>query len=329
MPMSCEWPNTMTRRQALAGITTALAVAPLGALAAPPTSPIIDTHMHLFDPNRPQGAPYRGPETRVFYTQGASPAVYAKLMQPDGVIGAIAVEASPWIEDNLWLLESAGRSDIMVGVVGNLRPESPEFPEYLERHHKNPLFLGIRYGNIWGYDIVAQTARASFMDGLKLVAQAGLVLDSGNPRLDLLQSLVRISDAVPELRIVIDHLPKLDPTAAERGDYEAVLREIGTRPNLFVKLSAVIHSVNGHASSGLAAYAERLDLLYGVFGEDRVLFGSDWPTIEWDAPVHEEFALLKSYFAGKSRAQQEKFFWRNSVRAYRWIARSSAQRHLA
>ncbi len=41
----------------------------------------------------------------------------------------------------------------MVGTVGNLQPEKPEFAEYLGRYAKNPLFRGIRYGNNWGYEI--------------------------------------------------------------------------------------------------------------------------------------------------------------------------------
>src|SRR5438093_12755242 len=122
-----------------AGTVSAAALPwPASAQAAP--IPIIDTHMHLFDPDRPQGAPYAGPPgvPRV----AAYPERYRKLAVPLGVVGAIKVEASPWIEDNLWVLEVAQKDPIVVGVVGNLEPEKPEFPEYLERYHKTPLSPG-------------------------------------------------------------------------------------------------------------------------------------------------------------------------------------------
>lgn len=316
---------SITRRSVLSGIAAAVAASPLEAWSLPEAVPIIDSHMHLFDPTRPQGAPYRGPETSIYYRTGASPETYSRVARRDGVIGAIAVEASPWIEDNLWVLETAQRAEIIVATIGNLRPEAAEFPEYLERYHRNPLFRGIRYGNIWDYDIVAQSTQARFLAGLKLLAQGDLALDTANPRIDLLQAVVRISDVVPELRIVINHLPKLEPTAAEAADYAAVLREISQRPNLFVKLSAVIHAVGGRASTKLVDHKDRLDMLWDLFGDDRVMFGSDWPTIEWDAPVHSEFAIMRAYLAGKVCAQHEKFFWRNSMKAYKWTPRTEAQ----
>jgi predicted TIM-barrel fold metal-dependent hydrolase len=189
-----------------------------------PTIPIIDSHIHLFDPSRPQGAPYSGPPSPGRTPIAAYPERYRRLAAPLGVVGAIKVEASPWIEDNLWVLEVAQRDPIIVGVVGNLEPEKPEFPEYLERCHKNPLFRGIRYGNLWGRDITKQSSNPDFTGGLKRLAEADLVMDTANPRVPLLEAVLRISDAVPALRIVIDHLPALDPAEADRAAYDAARR---------------------------------------------------------------------------------------------------------
>ena len=110
--------------------------------------PIIDTHIHLFDPTRPQGAPYTGPPG--VPVEPSLPPRYRRLATPLGIVGAIKVEASPWVEDNLWVLEVAERDTIVVGVVGNLEPDKPDFADMLERYHKNRLFRGIRYGNLWG-----------------------------------------------------------------------------------------------------------------------------------------------------------------------------------
>ena len=189
---------------------------PFDGRAAPATAiPIIDTHIHLFDPTRPQGAPYSGPGGAA--TAATLPAAaYRRLAAPLGIVGAIKIEASPWIEDNLWVLEVAERDTIVVGVVGNLEPDKPDLPRCSARYHKNPLFRGIRYGNLWGRDITAQANNPAFIDGLKLLAQADLVLDTANPRVDLLQAIVKITDRIPDLRVVIDHLPSLDPTPGSR-----------------------------------------------------------------------------------------------------------------
>ena len=306
-----------------AAAAAAAAAVPWPSEAQAPAIPIIDTHIHLYDPDRPQGAPYAGPPgvPRI----AAYPERYRKLAVPLGVVGAIKVEASPWIEDNLWVLEVAQNDPIIVGVVGNLEPDKPEFPEYLERYHKNRLFRGIRYGNLWGRDVTKQSANPDFISGLKRLAEADLVLDTANPRVPLLEAMVRISDAVPALRVVLDHLPALDPAEADRAAYDAALLELGKRPQIFVKLSEIIHRVNGQVSTDLGAYRARLDRLIGVFGQDRILFGSDWPNSDGVAPVDKIFAIAKEYFLAQPRAVAEKYFWRNSAAAYKWIRRDASQ----
>ena len=69
--------------------------------------------------------------------------------------------------------------------------------------------------------------------------------------------------------------------------------------------------------------------LYGIFGEDRVLYGSDWPNSDQWAPYPKVLGLVRGYFDGKSRAAQEKYFWKNSVAAYRWVKRESGQPKMA
>jgi L-fuconolactonase len=321
----------MDRRDFLTGIG-AVAVAGAPRVQATPAQrassvsavPIIDTHIHLFDPTRPQGAPYSGP-------RGGGPPVpslpagYRRVAEPLGIVGAIHVEASPWIEDNLWVLQIAQTDTVVVGVIGNLEPDKPEFAEYLERYHKNPLFLGIRYGNLWGRDFTKQAENPAFIGGLKLLAQAGLTLDTANPQVALLEGIVRVTDQVPNLRVVLDHLPSLDPTEEQRPAYEKVVAEIGKRPQIYVKLSAVAHRINGQVSLDVNTYRDRLDYLIGVFGEDRIIFGSDYPNSDGVAPVDKVVGVVKEYFSTKPRSLQEKYFWKNSVAAYHWLKREPRQ----
>ena len=111
------------------------------------------------------------------------------------------MEASPWVEDNLWVLMIIENEPMIVGMVGNLDPAKPEFREYLERYHRNKLFLGIRYGNIWeGHNLVTAIDNSAFIATMKVFAQTGLTLEVANPRLDLIDATVRLTDKVPELR---------------------------------------------------------------------------------------------------------------------------------
>jgi predicted TIM-barrel fold metal-dependent hydrolase len=297
-----------------------------GAGAQSAGIPIIDTHIHLFDPRRPQGVPWPDKNNRVLY-QPALPERYRKIASPLGIVGAIEVECSPWLEDNQWVLDVAAKDKIIVGTVGNLEPGDPEFRKHLDRFHRNPLFLGIRYGSLWGRDIGAQLSKAEFVAGLKALAEAGLSLDVAGPSPPVIAAALRVSDLAPNLRIVIDHLPQAaaPKEPAARRAFDANVRELGARPRVYVKLSEVLHRVDGKVPTDVSFYKAKLDELCGIFGEDRVIYGSDWPNSDQWAPYDQVLRVVSGYFAAKDRVTAEKYFWKNSIAAYGWVKRAPEQ----
>jgi len=122
------------------------------------------------------------------------------------------VEASPWVEDNLWILERANSDPLFVGVVGSLDPSKPDFAEYLNRFSKDPLWRGIRYARVWQMDGGKQVLKPGMAEGLKLLAQAGQTLDMANPSFDLLRGAL--------LAMVVDprwKTPSSSPRRIGRG----------------------------------------------------------------------------------------------------------------
>jgi predicted TIM-barrel fold metal-dependent hydrolase len=305
-------------------ITSVAAMA--GASRAADPIPIIDTHIHLFDPTRPEGVPWPPKDNAVLY-KPALPDRLRKIAGPLGVVGAIKVEASPWIGDNQWVLDVIEKDPFMVGMVGNLEPGKPDFRAHLDRLHKNKLFLGIRYGNLWGRDLAADLANPDFVAGLKALAAAGLELDSAGPNPDLLKAILRVNDLVPDLRIVVDHLPQMNPPteAPAQRELDATLREIAKRPRIYFKVSEVYRRVDGKIPTDLDFYRPRIDQMWDLFGEDRLLYGSDWPNSDNWKPYPEVLRLVQEYFAAKGRTAAEKFFWKNSISAYRWVKRDASQ----
>jgi L-fucono-1,5-lactonase len=158
--------------------------------------PIIDTHIHLFDPTRPQGVPWPNKDNKILY-KPALPGRYRKIAAPLGIVGAIEVEASPWLEDNQWVLDVAAKDTIVVGTVGDLEPGKPDFRKHLERFHRNPMFRGIRYGNLWGRSLGAEMPKPAFISDLKALAEAGLELDTANQTPVLISDTARLTDRVP------------------------------------------------------------------------------------------------------------------------------------
>lgn len=314
----------ISRRDMLrSGVCVAGALASVGTFASvQPAMPVIDTHIHLFDPTRPGGIPWPEPSDTVLF-KPALPDRYQKVARDFGVVGAIAIEASPLPKDNDWLLATARKNPLIVGIVGDLVPDAPDFGSELERLQRDPLLLGLRYGNLWKRNLVVDIDRAGFVDGLKLLSQVNLVFESANPTPALIDTLASIAERLPDLTIVIDHLPHATipakPTA--RTAYIESLRRLGGANRVFVKLSEIPFEQDGKVANNVGAYKEVLDELWQIFGEHKTMFGSDWPNSDRVLPYLETASILKNYAAGKSRIAQENLFWRNSIEAYRWHPR--------
>ncbi len=292
----------------------------------PDTEPVLDAHIHLFDPTRLGGVPWPRPDDTVVY-KPALPERYAALSAPFGVRGAIAIEASPLLSDNDWLLGVVERHPIMAGAIGDLVPTDPNYRRELERLHRNPLFLGIRYGNLWNRDLAADLDKPGFIEGVKDLAAAGLVFESANPDPRLIKALREVGERVTGLTIVIDHLPhgRVPTEAAARAAYEADLRALAERPRVFVKLSEIPVPANDKLITDVGYYRAALDAIWDVFGEDRVLFGSDWPNSDHVASYAETFRLVRAYMAEKTAWARRRYYWENSIVAYRWRPRRAKQ----
>ena len=146
----------------------------------------------------------------------------------------------------------------------------------------------------------------------------------------LMTANVMLADAIPNLRIIMDHLPSFDPTPDGQAAYEAVVKEMAARPNIFVKLTEVYHPRldNNQVVGDYMPLRDRLEYLYGMFGEDRVMFGTDYPNSYGVATISEEIGLMKKFFSTKTRAQSEKYFWRNAARIYKYVKRAADQPNL-
>ena len=292
--------NDLGRRELIAGL------AGTAAYAAPASPRILDTHIHLFDPTRPKGVPWPPKDNKKLYLP-ALPPRFRKLVDGLNVSGAIEVECSPWFEDNQWVLDVAAKDKLIVGMIGNLEPAALDFGIQLDRLRKNPLYLGIRYGYLWDRDLRARLAEPRFREGLKRLADASLTLDSANPSKKLIEDLIRVKDLQPKLRVVLDHLPRL-----ERPDQAMTeLREFAKRPDVWVKVSGVVPH-----------HPERLAMIYDLFGPDRLLYGSDWPNSDNYGSYQEGLAIVKAFFEKKGGEAAEKYFYRNSQAAYRWKQRA-------
>ncbi len=282
---------------------------------APDVAPVLDAHIHLFDPTRPGGIPWPAPEDAVLY-RPALPERFAALACRLGVRAAIAVEASPLRADNDWLLATAAGDRRIVGVVASLDPAAQDFPRELARLRAHPLLVGIRSGNLWGRDLARAVADARTLDHLRLLADSGLTLDVANPDCALLEAVVAVAERIPELRIVVDHLPAWDGLGNGHERCMALLAALGRCPGVYAKISEIPRRVGGSIPGDPEFYRPLLEQICAAVDEDHLIFGSDWPNSDRWLPYAETFALARGCMGGLSLRARRKFFWSNALAAY-------------
>jgi L-fuconolactonase len=272
-----------------------------------PQQPVIDTHVHFYDPTRPQGVPWPSKTETLLY-KPVLPKAYQSMVAPLGVKGSVVVEASAWKEDNQWVLDLAKDNPIIVALVGHLEPGGESFRSDLKRFSKDRLFRGIRVGGS------AIRNDKEFIDAMRALADADLSLDAIGPAA-MLPVLLAVTDRVPNLRVIINHMPVEPAGWQTTGE----LRELAKRPQVFSKVSGVLKP---ELPANVKAYKPALDEIWNLFGPDRVVYGSNWPVSDKLAPYGTVFQVMRDYLATRSAIDARKYFFDNSRACYKWIERT-------
>lgn len=298
----------MTRRDAL--------LAPLALAIVDDKPAIIDTHTHFYDPTRPEGVPWPGKGDKVLY-RPVLPAEFKKLAVPHGVTGTVVVEASSRLEDNQWLLDIAKDEPFLAGIVGRLAPDDAKFIQHLERFAKNPRFRGIRWNEAETRDGLKNAAVG---DRLKALSDTGLTLDlNGGPEVHHVAA--DLAGKFPKLKIVINHMgnPRMDGKPPSEAWLKAIKASSAAGKNVWCKLSAL---VDGTGKSGRKAptdaafYKPTFDSLWEAFGEDRLVYGSNWPVSDLYARYATVFDLAAGFVKPKGAVAFAKVFGANAQSAY-------------
>ena len=270
---------------------------------------LVDTHIHLYDPFRKGGTPWPEPDDEVLYHTTRAERWLERAI-PVGVDGAIVVECSEWVEDNQWVLDLADDEPRLFGLVGNLDANDDRFAEHLARFARHPVFRGIRARG-WNPDNT---------DRLRLLAERDLTLDLG-----LDDRTIGIATAIPNLRIVINHCANVamdgDPP---NPDHTEFLHRVAEHENVFCKLSGMmdLRCTIRPAPTTLDHYVPYLNILWEAFGEDRMIFGSDWPVSDGSQRSYADvLELAQAYVATKPASAEAKVFSENARVAYKWEER--------
>ena len=293
---------------------------------------IVDTHQHLWDLERLK-LPWleNVPELKKKHL----PAHYLKASEGTGINRSIYMEVDAHadhkqkeIEDMTMLCKS--EDEIMQGMVISANPGDSGFSKFLEINSGNHFIKGIRQVLHTPEQPVKYCLSTQFRKGIRELGKRGLLFDICIRPAEI-KDAVELCRQNPETIFMLDHCGNADPYVVNgqrnrdishpdstffhtRESWQEGIQNLGRLENVYCKISGIIsRAETGWNSETLAP---TVNACLDAFGEDRVVFGGDWPVCNLGASLSEWVAALREIVKNRPETLQKKLFHTNAERLY-------------
>lgn len=279
--------------------------------------PIIDAHVHLWNPDqfgmpwledipalrRPYGLQEYREQTRglsiigmVYVEVGVDP---QQTLREAHHIVELAQE-----EPRLQAIVAAAPVEQGTGVCGHLEALIA----------LSPLVKGVRR-NIQDEAEPDFCLRPDFVEGVRLLAEYGLSFDLCMKHWQL-RSVVELVRHCPDTVFILDHVGKPAIKDYALDPWREHLAQLAALPNVWCKISGLVTEADLQrwTPDDLAPY---LAYALEVFGEDRVVFGGDWPVLLLASSYDRWIKTLDSLTRHLSAEAKRKLWAENARHFYR------------
>ncbi len=222
-------------------------------------------------------------------------------------------------EFNDWIFEHAKKSDLVCGYTAREDLTSSTFLKRHKQYAKTGYLNGYRFrsGELGGY-LSDETARKH----LRRLEKEGMVVDLLiNP--DYAPDAIQLAREFPKLKIVINHCfnarmenGKVDET------WTKAVRDCAAFPNVHMKISSILNFAGTEpfvesAPTEMEYYLPVLEPCFEAFGEDRVIFATNWGVSAHYGKVDHVVRIVNEFLATKGEAAVKKGMRENAIRVYR------------
>jgi L-fuconolactonase len=283
-----------------------------------PNFPIIDAHVHLYDPKAIR-FPWMDGVPKLNAPHGLSE--YTRLTAGVEVDGLVFIEVDAGegqhLEEARWV-EAHGAADPRLrGIVASMPLERgpSAVAADLDAFARLPHARGVRrliqdHANEPGWAL-----REPFVEAVRSLAghELGFDLCIRHTQLRDVTELVR---RCPEIRFVLDHIGKPGIAAGVTEPWRTELRALAAERNVVCKISGVVTEAD-HAGWTYDEVAPYVAHAIDCFGFDRVMFGGDWPVSELATSYRRWVDVVDRVTAGASETDLRKLYRETAIAFYR------------
>jgi len=278
--------------------------------------PIVDTHLHLWDPDHLRYPWLKGNEllNRRYlldeYRQATGPVDVGKM-----VFLQCECDPAQFLDEAAWVTELAAADPRIQGIVPWAPLELGDAARpALEELARNPLIKGIRRIIQFEPDMDF-CLRPEFVRGVQALPDYGFNFDICINHLQLANT-IRMVAQCPNVQFILDHIGKPDIRGQIFEPWATQLRELAQFPNVWCKMSGLVTEAD-HQRWTPADLRPYIQQVIDCFGFERVIYGGDWP-VAYQATEYPRWVhTLMDAVAGCTPAQLRQLFRDNAISFYR------------
>jgi L-fuconolactonase len=269
----------------------------------------IDAHIHLYDPSvHDYGWP--PPDWKIHRRVG--PDDFKSVAEALGITRAVVVACSTDPGQLEYVLDAYHDDPRIAAFIGASAPNNPDFITQYDRFCAYPKFRGFRF------HCMEAPSEQAMRNIAHLTGKSANVMEFlGDVRgVGAMRGLIA---AHPDVTFVIEHFARVrtDAETVSR-DFVQLLDDMAEFAHVCIKTSALLPlALSTPAPTDSIRYAPVLEAAYRAFGEDRCLFGSDWPLLEMKGEYATAVQATEAFFAAKSAEALDKVMRLNAMRVYK------------
>lgn len=289
--------------------------------------PKIDTHQHLWDLKQFQ-PPWLSTAPKVL-SHSYVTSDYVEATRGLNIVRAVYMEVDVAPADqnreaqHVMEISQSNQHPTCAGIISG-RPDSDEFEGYIRQYADSKYVRGVRQVLHVDSAKPGLCLKPQFVKSVQLLGQLGKTYDLCMRPTEL-SDAARLAEQCPDTSLILDHCGNADPKAFLRNSAEAPWHDVDVwkrglaafakRENAYCKISGIVaRAPQGWNADHLAPI---IDYCLETFGNDRVVFGSDWPVCLLGGPLAAWVSALNEVIAHRSTEDKRKLFHDNAIRIYR------------
>jgi L-fuconolactonase len=237
---------------------------------------VVDSHVHVWDPAQASypwlvGAPAE--IGRAFTLPEVLPDLDAA-----GVDSVVLVQSADDLADTELMLAAAREHERVAGVVAYAPLHDPaEAERVLARYRSTePVVRGVRV-LVHEQPDPRWLLRDDVLEGLGALSRSGFTFDLVAVLPEHLRAALQVSELLPDLAVVVDHLgsPPLD--GGRSGDWWDLIAALAGNPRTCAKVSGLYPRDAASPQEAARRARPAVEHALDVFGPARLMYGGDWP----------------------------------------------------